>query len=130
MIYFDYSLNIIGRRIRMLNILMNNFVEIVLGFIITFLTYLYRKLINYNKMIQYIKDGIKALLKNKIIEKYHYHKEIGTITIFDKQLISDLYREYHNLDGNGIIDDLMDEINNLPISNNYNNINKKTIQKE
>lgn len=114
----------------MLDILINHFIEIILGFIITFLTYMYKKLINYNRMIKFVRDGVKALLKTKIIEKYNYHKELGTITIFDKQLISDLYSEYHNLGGNGVITDLMEEVNSLPISNDYSVSIKKTIPKE
>ena len=113
----------------MLDILINHFIEIILGFIITFLTYMYKKLINYNRMIKFVRDGVKALLKTKIIEKYNYYKELGTITIFDKQLISDLYSEYHNLGGNGVITDLMEEVNSLPISNDYSVSIKKTIPK-
>ena len=65
-----------------------------------------------------------------LFEKYNYHKELGTITIFDKQLMSDLYSEYHNLGGNGVITDLMEEVNSLPISNDYSVSIKKTIPKE
>jgi len=112
----------------MLDIFLNHFIEIILGFIITFLTYMYKKLVNYNRMIKFVRDGVKVLLKTKIIEQYNYHKKQGSITIFDKQIISDLYSEYHNLGGNGVITDLIDDINSLPISNDYNM--KKTILKE
>ena len=47
----------------MLDILINHFIEIILGFIITFLTYMYKKLINYNRKFKFVRDGVKALLK-------------------------------------------------------------------
>ena len=82
----------------MLDILINHFIEIILGFIITFLTYMYKKLINYNRMIKFVRDGVKALLKTKIIEKYNYHKELGTITIFD--IVTDYNKLIHKFPSN------------------------------
>ena len=100
-------------------------IEIILGCILTLITYLYNKLRNYNRVIKYTKNGVKILLKNKIIEKYYYYMKQGFITLYDKQMIEDLYNEYHNLNGNGLIENLIEDINDLPISND-NNI-KKTI---
>ena len=110
----------------MLNLIFSHIIELCITVIIAFITYLHKKLKKYNKTIQYTKDGVKALLKNKIIEKYNYYKNLDLISIFDKQIINELYREYHNLGGNGIIDELMEYINALPIDSNI----KKTIQDE
>lgn len=100
----------------MFSILLNHIVEIVLSLITIFITYLYKKIISFNKMINYTKDGVKILLKSRIIEKYYFHKNNGNITLFDKQIINELYSEYHNLGGNGVIEDIVNEINNLEIN--------------
>ncbi len=109
----------------MLNIIFNHTIEFVVTLIVAFITFLYKKLMKYNDTIQHAKEGVKALLKNRIIEKYKYYKEIGTINIFDKQIVNELYREYENLGGNEIIHELVNDINALPIENEL----KKTIQK-
>ena len=66
-------------------------------------------------MINSTCEGVKILLKNRIIEKYYRFKSDGVISIFDKQIVNELYSEYHNLGGNGVISDIINEINELDI---------------
>ncbi len=99
----------------MFSIIVNHAIEIFISIIFFLITYLYKKIIGFNRMINSTRDGVKILLKNRIIEKYYRFKSEGFITIFDKQIINELYNEYHNLGGNGVISDIISEINSLEI---------------
>ena len=35
---------------------------------------------------------------------------------FDKEIITELYEEYKNLGGNGIIEDMIDDISEIPLT--------------
>ncbi len=99
----------------MLSIILNHLVEIFLSIIVFFVSYLYKKIIGFSRMINSTCEGVKILLKNRIIEKYYTFKKDGFISIFDKQIVNELYNEYHNLGGNGVISDIINEINELDI---------------
>lgn len=99
----------------MFSIILNHLVEIFLSVIIFFISYLYKKIMGFNRMINSTCEGVRILLKNRIIEKYYRFKNDGFISIFDKQIVNELYSEYHNLGGNGVISDIIDEINSLDI---------------
>lgn len=92
-------------------------IEIGFGILISVVTYFYRLLKNYKRIIISMKNGVRSLLKVEIIRKYYEYKEKGGISMHERQIVEDLYTEYVNLGGNGIVKQLCDEINELPILN-------------
>lgn len=99
-----------------MDFIVNYWIQFIFGLIITFGTYLFHKLTNYYKNISSSVDSVKVLLKAKIVEEYHMIKREKTISIYQKQLILDLWREYKNLGGNGFVDEMIEEIERIPIS--------------
>lgn len=61
-----------------------------------------------------IKAGMQALLRDRIIQTYNYHTEKGYCAIYEKDNIMNMYQQYHKLGANGVIDDMVQEVINLP----------------
>lgn len=62
-----------------------------------------------------IKLGVQAILRDRIIQSYNLHSERGYCAIHDRDNISNLYEQYHNLGANGVIDGLVAEMLALPV---------------
>lgn len=62
-----------------------------------------------------IKAGIHALLRDQLIRSYNYFMEKGELKIHDRDNLSNLYKQYHELGANGVIDGLIKELMELPI---------------
>lgn len=99
-----------------MNFIITYWVEVLFGILISVVTYILRKIVEYKKILSSTTKGVKVLLKTKIIEHYNLYRSRGQITIYEKQLINDLYDEYKNLGGNGIISSLKQDIDDLPLS--------------
>ncbi|MDR2939558.1 MAG: hypothetical protein LBV08_04465 [Clostridiales bacterium] len=61
-----------------------------------------------------IKDGVKALLKDRIIGICNHYREKGNCPVYALEMIDALYNEYANLGGNGTAETLRNEMRTLP----------------
>lgn len=59
-------------------------------------------------------NGVKALLKDRIIQSYHFYSEKQEIPIYALESVLTMYDEYHNLGGNGTATTLVEELKELP----------------
>lgn len=91
-------------------------IEFLFGLITSFIIYLSKKISKYYLMINSTKDGVKVLLKGEIIRRGQEYKQQKSITLYEREVLNDLYKEYNALGGNGIIEDIIDDIDSLPIS--------------
>lgn len=91
-------------------------IEFLFGLITSFIIYLSKKISKYYLMINSTKDGVKVLLKGEIIRRRQEYKQQKSITLYEREVLNDLYKEYNALGGNGIIEDIIDDIDSLPIS--------------
>lgn len=86
-------------------------INIIAGAIISYLFALYRAKKKENNAL---KAGLQALLRDRIIQAYnHYVQDKGWIPIYAKESIDACYRSYEALGDNGVIDNLMEQINEL-----------------
>lgn len=58
--------------------------------------------------------GVRALLRDRIIQAYHHYMEKGCCPIYAHENIERLYKAYRRLRGNGTVTKLVDEIRGLP----------------
>ncbi len=98
----------------MVSFIINYWIEIVFSLIVTFLTYLYRKITKYIKKIDILKDQACLNLKMHISEKYELIKKKNFITMEEKEEIINLYELYKKLECSNIADEMVKEINNIP----------------
>lgn len=79
------------------------------------ITYIVTELRARKRRQDAVKTGLQALLRDRIIQAYnHYVTEKKWIPIYAKDSLVSCYESYENLGANGVIDDLMTEIKNLP----------------
>lgn len=107
--------NIVGGGMGILKFIITYWIEVLFGIIISVITFLYKKIEKYYSVMNSTKNGVKVLLKGEIIRRYNEYKMLGYISLFDKEIIIDLYLEYKNLGGNGVIEDIIEDISKLPL---------------
>lgn len=90
-------------------------INIIAGAVISYIFALYRAKKRENDALR---AGVQALLRDRIIQAYnHYVCEKGWVPIYVKESIDACYKSYEALGDNGVIDSLMEQLNELP---NYN----------
>lgn len=90
-------------------------INIIVGAVISYMFALYRAKKRENDALR---AGVQALLRDRIIRAYnHYVCEKGWVPIYAKESIDACYKSYEALGDNGVIDSLMEQLNELP---NYN----------
>lgn len=101
------------------HIILEYWLHFLLASLSTFLTYM---VLNLKKKFKQFQDrekatenGVQALLRNEIIKTYNHYSEIGYMPIHERDNINHLYTQYKNLGGNGTIQALMEELEDLPV---------------
>lgn len=90
-------------------------INIIAGAVISYIFALSRAKKRENDALR---AGVQALLRDRIIQAYnHYVCEKGWVPIYAKESIDACYKSYEALGDNGVIDSLMEQLNELP---NYN----------
>lgn len=66
------------------------------------------------KRSESVEHGLQALLRNEIIREYEKWTDKNYCPIYARDNIKNMYDQYHGLGQNGVIDDLMERIMELP----------------
>lgn len=61
-----------------------------------------------------LKEGVQALLRDRIIQGYNHYSTKGWIPIYSMESIEACYKSYEELGENGVIDNLMSQLRELP----------------
>lgn len=61
-----------------------------------------------------MKRAMLALLRSSFYSAYKERVEAGVNSIEDREVIQDIYDQYHALGGNGVIDVFKEELDKLP----------------
>jgi len=88
--------------------------QVLFGLITTVMAFIMRKM---NKKIaeqEAIRMGVQALLRDRIIEKYDRAIQDGYCPIHIRDSILEMAKQYYNLGGNGVVNNLVDKIQYLP----------------
>lgn len=88
--------------------------QVLFGLVTTIMGALLRKLNKKVNQQESIKLGVQALLRDRIIEKYDKAIEDGYCPIHIRESLMEMAKQYHNLDGNGVVNTLMDKVQYLP----------------
>ena len=67
-----------------------------------------------------LKEGMQALLRDRIIQAYNHYSDKGWIPIYGMESIEACYKSYEELGENGVIDNLMRQLRELP--NHYTEV--------
>lgn len=99
----------------MLSFIVHYWIEILFSVIVTILTHLYRKISKYIRKIDKLENEACTNLKIHIKEKYTEIKKKEYITMEEKEEIMELYELYKKLECSNIVDEMVKEINILPL---------------
>lgn len=95
----------------MIEQIISHVLNLILGGVVSYIFALYRQKKKENDAL---KAGLQALLRDRIIQAYnHYVQDKGWIPIYAKESIDACYKSYEALGDNGVIDNLMEQINEL-----------------
>lgn len=61
-----------------------------------------------------IKNGIRAVLRDRIVQSYNHFSTKGKIKIEELENISNMYIAYHNLGGNGVVTSIYNKVLEIP----------------
>lgn len=61
-----------------------------------------------------IKQGIRAVLRDRILQAYNHFSVKGKIKIEELENISNMYIAYHNLGGNGVVTSIYNKVLEIP----------------
>ena len=87
-------------------------INLLLGGVVSYVLMLYRQKKKENDAL---KAGLQALLRDRIIQAYnHYCDDKKWIPIYALESINACYKSYEALGENGVINGLMEQLNDLP----------------
>lgn len=85
------------------------------GGLCAWLRLLRRRLRRTDQRQQATEQGIRALLRDRIVQAYYHYSERGWITLHGLENVEALYREYHALGGNGPVTKLVEDLRALEV---------------
>ncbi len=66
--------------------------------------------------IKAIKSGLQAELRSDLVSMYNQYSEKGFAPIYARENFENVYKQYHTLGANGVMDDLRKKFMALPIN--------------
>lgn len=61
-----------------------------------------------------IQTGVQALLRDRLLAEYNKALHKGYAHIYDKENFENMYTQYHNLGGNGVMEQIREEYHTFP----------------
>lgn len=90
-------------------------IEILFSLVSFLFVFLYRKIKITIVTIDSTRKSLLALTKNLFIQKYYSAKRQKSICIYEKEALINLYKEYKSLGGNGVVEDIFEELDKIAI---------------
>lgn len=94
--------------------LINALAGAIITYLVTVLRQKKQQIEEQRKENRALKEGIQALLRDRIIQAYNKYFESGWIPIYAMESIEACYASYEELGENGVIDNLMRQLRGLP----------------
>ena len=85
------------------------------GILVAIIKILYNKIKLTEKKTESAQLGIQALLRDRLYQNYFHYIEKVYAPIYARENFENMYKQYHNLGVNGVMDDLYDKFMNLPL---------------
>ena len=90
------------------------------GFLITIIKIFFNKIKNNEKRTEALKLGVQALLRDRLYAYYNKYSELEYAPIYARENFENIYKQYHNLGNNGVMDDIYRKFMELPTDNERN----------
>ncbi len=97
----------------MLEFIIKYWLEVAFTLVVGAFSFAMKKIATLFKKQAAVENGVKALLRNALLQEYRKYKTLGEIPILDKENFEHMYKEYHALGGNDIGTQMYEEIKKL-----------------
>ena len=84
------------------------------GCLITIIEIFFKKIKNNEKRTEALKLGVQALLRDRLYAYYNKYSELEYAPIYARENFENIYKQYHNLGNNGVMDDIYRKFMELP----------------
>ena len=84
------------------------------GILLTAWRYLYGRVKANDQKTEAVCLGVQALLRDRLIQSYNYHLDKGYAPIYAKENFENMWKQYHNLGANGVMDEIHEKFKELP----------------
>lgn len=85
------------------------------GLLVTILTAVWRKIKLNEKKTESVQLGVQALLRDRLYSTYTHYREKGYAPIYARENFENMYKQYHGLGANGVMDDIYRKFMDLPL---------------
>lgn len=110
----------------MLEFITRYWLEALFGLILTGLSFLVRRLFQEAKTARKstcaVQTGIRCMLRDRIIHSYENYIHLGYCPLPVRENTEEMHAAYKALGGNGAVDHIVAEMNELPTINKEGNI--------
>lgn len=86
----------------------------VSGLLGVFYKYIMRRIADNEEKTKAVRLGVQALLRDRMIQAYRFWSEKGYAPIEEKDNFENMYKQYHSLGENGVMDEVHREFLKLP----------------
>ena len=84
------------------------------GILVTAFKYVLTKIKANDKKTESVQLGIQALLRDRLYYTYMKYSEKGYAPIYARENFENMYKQYHVLGANGVMDDIYKKFMELP----------------
>ena len=85
------------------------------GLLITILTAVWNKIKVNEKKTESVQLGVQALLRDRLYSTYLKYAEKGYAPIYARENFENMYKQYHTLGANGVMDGIYNKFMDLPL---------------
>lgn len=90
------------------------------GILVSIWTYFSIKVKHMRERTEALQLGVQALLRDRLIHDYNKYMDQGYAPIYAKDNFENMWRQYHNLGQNGVMDEIHETFKNLPTERRLN----------
>ena len=85
------------------------------GLLITILTGVWKRIKQNESKTESVQLGVQALLRDRLYSTYLKYAEKGYAPIYARENFENMYKQYHILGANGVMDDIYHKFMALPL---------------
>ena len=85
------------------------------GLLITILTAVWNKIKMNERKTESVQLGVQALLRDRLYYNYMKYAEKGYAPLYARENFENMYKQYHILGANGVMDDIYKKFMALPL---------------
>lgn len=95
----------------MLDFIITNWLQMISAALFAYLMSVIKKDKQEKKALR---QGMRAILRDRIIQAYNHYLDKGYCPIYARENITNMYKAYHDLGGNGTITELYNKLMDMP----------------